>query len=84
MHRVLMNFMNSSGGWYVSFLEADCKTSLPLKLNFAKADKILIMHERFGSPLLEDRHAVDHGIEIGRGSSWLTLNAEQYAKLKRR
>jgi hypothetical protein len=52
-HRVLMNFMDRHG-WHISFLEPDCQTSLPVKLTFASADKIRTMHQRFGSPLLED------------------------------
>jgi hypothetical protein len=81
-HRVLMNFMQWRNGWRVSFTEADCKTSIPKKLTFAGPDKIRIMHERFGSQLLEDKLAFDHGISIGRGGAWLTLNEEQYEKLK--
>jgi len=37
--RICMNFMFRNG-WHISFLEADCRTSLPLKLTFADADKI--------------------------------------------
>ena len=70
-------------GWHISFLEEDCRTSLPLKLTFAYADKIMEMYERWGtSRLLEDRAAVLHGIEIGRGAIWLRLTPEEYAKLK--
>jgi len=32
--------------------------------------------------LLEDRAAVEHDIEIGRGAIWLRLTPEQCAKLK--
>jgi len=82
-HRIRMNFMLRNG-WHVSFLEADCRTSLPLKLTFADADKIRDMYERFGSErTLADRAAVEHGIEIGRGAIWHQLTVEQYAKLKR-
>jgi hypothetical protein len=51
-HRVVMNFMDRRGGWHVSFLKTDCQTSLPVKLPFTGADKIRIMHQRFGSQLL--------------------------------
>ena len=81
-HRVLMSFMDRPGGWHVAFLEADCQTSLPVKLTFQSAEKIRIMQQRFGSSLLEDRQALDHGLSIGRGSVWLNLNAEQYERLK--
>jgi hypothetical protein len=82
-HRVLMNFMESRNGWRVSFLEADCTTVLARKLTFADPDKIRIMHQRFGSQLLDDKNALTHGINIGRGGVWLTLDDEQYQKLKR-
>jgi hypothetical protein len=42
------------------------------------------MHQRFGSPLLEDRQALEHGLTIGRGGVWLTLTEEQYGKLQGR
>src|ERR1039457_5684346 len=32
-HRVLMQFMLAKDGWTVSFLEGDCKTSLPSPLH---------------------------------------------------
>jgi hypothetical protein len=80
-HRVLMNFMQRDG-WRISFLEADCKTSLPLQLNFVSTDKIREMHERYGAlRMLEDKAALEHGIEIGRGGVWLNLTDEQYGKL---
>jgi hypothetical protein len=81
-HRVLMNFTEGRNGWHISFLEEDCRTSLPVKLTFAAPDKIRIMQQRFGNALLEDRHALEHGLSIGRGGAWLTLNEDQYRKLK--
>ncbi len=72
-------------GSHVSFLEPDQKTPLPLKLTFASPDKLLEIFERWGeSKLLEDRSALEYAIKMGRGSIWLILSAEQYAKLKRR
>jgi len=35
-------------GWHISFLEADLKTPLPLKLMFATPDKLLEIHETMG------------------------------------
>lgn len=82
-HRALMGFQERRGGWHVSFLESDCQTSLPRKLTFATPDKIRTMQQRFGaSQLLEDKLALEHGIEIGRRGAWLTLNGEQYQRLK--
>ena len=64
--------------------DEDLRTPLPLKLTFANPNKILEMHERWvTNRLLEDRQAIEHGIEIGRGGVWLNLTAEQYAKLKK-
>lgn len=51
-HRVLVNFMDRRSDWHVWLVEADCQTSLPVKLPFAGTDKIRIMHQRFGSQLL--------------------------------
>jgi hypothetical protein len=78
-----MNFMDRNG-WHVSFLEPDCQTALPVRLTFQSPDKIRSMQERFGSHLLEDRQALEHGLSIGRGGAWLNLNSAQYTKLKRR
>ena len=48
------------------------------------AAKIYEIARRAGNlSSLEDRHALDHAIEIGRGGTWLELNEEQYQKLKR-
>jgi len=79
-----MNFMEWRKGWRVSFTEADCQTSLPRKLTFATPDKIRIMQQRFGSQLLDDKNALEHGISIGRGGAWLTLTEEQYQRLRQR
>ena len=83
-HRIHLHFMKRPEGWYCQFLEPDLKTPLPRKLTFAGPDKLLEMHERWGEKrLLEDRSALEYAINMGRGSIWLILTAEQYAKLKR-
>jgi hypothetical protein len=85
VHRVLLNFQFYQDTWRDAFLEADCKTSLPLKLHFKDPDKIREMSRRHvKSRLLEDEQAMGHGIEIGRGGFWLELNEEQYQTLRRR
>jgi hypothetical protein len=71
-HRVYMSFMHRDG-WRVSFLEADCQTSLPLVLRFATEDKIRTMHDRCGSGILEDRQGLEMGFPMGRGGAWLSL-----------
>jgi hypothetical protein len=78
-----MHFMRTNG-WYCQFLEEDLKTPMPLKLELDDAEKIKELAKRGGaSMILEDRQAIDHGIETGRGSVWLNLPQEQYEKLKR-
>lgn len=71
-------------GWYCQFLEEDCKTPLPKRLNFKDPQKILELAERGGAILnLEGRQAIDHAIRNGRGGVWLELTTDQYLKLKR-
>lgn len=81
-HRVLMNFMCRQG-WQISFLEEDCFTTLPRKLTFATADKIIEIHERWGEIRTEAaRSELERSIEMGRpGGVWLDLTEEQYRKL---
>jgi hypothetical protein len=81
-HPVYLYFMLRIG-WHVSFLEADLKIPLPLKLTFATSDKLLEIQERWGEGLLlEDRSVLQYAIQMGRGSIWLVLSAEQYSRLK--
>lgn len=46
-HRVSMYFQDRSG-WQCQFLEADLKTSLPRKLRFTSADKVIELVRRSG------------------------------------
>ena len=81
--RLLMSFMLAGEGWRISFLEADCRTSLKRKLVFSEPDKILEMARRGGADLTSAaRCDLEHGISIGRGGVWLNLTAEQYRALK--
>jgi hypothetical protein len=78
-----MYFMQRQG-WYCQFLEADLKTSLPLKLNLDDPAKIIEIAERGGGlPSLEAGQMLRYGIEMGRGGVWLSLTDEQYQKLKK-
>jgi hypothetical protein len=72
------------GHWHCQFLEADLKTSLPRKLNFASDEKLFELAQR-GRALkdLADKQALEHAISIGRGAVNLNLTAEQYEELKR-
>jgi hypothetical protein len=81
-HRVYMSFQ-CRYGWHCQFLEQDLKTPLPRKLHFTSPDKVIELVERGGGlSNLESRQALDQAIEIGRGGVFLSLTAEQYAKLK--
>jgi hypothetical protein len=82
-HRVYMTFMLYHGSWFCQFLEADAKTPLPRKLNFADPEKIRELARRgeaWGN--LESKQALEQGIETGRGGVWLRLTPEQYARLR--
>ena len=83
-HRVYMTFTLVHGTWFCQFLEADARTPLPHKLNFADPEKIREVARRgeaWGN--LESKQALEQGIETGRGGVWLRLTPEQYARLRR-
>jgi hypothetical protein len=83
-HRVYLSFQ-CRYGWHCQFLELDLKTPLPRKLHFASPDKVVELVERGGGlSNLESRQALDQAIKIGRGGVFLSLTAEQYAKLEAR
>jgi hypothetical protein len=71
--KVYMHFMQMNG-WYCQFLEEDLRTQLPCKLNLDDPAKIMELARRGGAPMkLEDKQAIEYGIENGRGSVWLNL-----------
>ena len=79
-----MHFMLREG-WHISFLEPDLKTPLPRKFTFQDPAKVIEMAMRGGADRTSaDRQALEYAIGLGRGSAWLRLTAEQYAKLKTR
>jgi hypothetical protein len=82
-HKVLMQFMLAKDGWTVSFLEEDCKTSLARHFIFQSELKILDLARHGDAEFnLAGRQAIEHGISMGRGSVWLNLTRDQYAKLR--
>ncbi|HMG86316.1 MAG TPA: hypothetical protein VK574_11245 [Terracidiphilus sp.] len=65
------------------FLEEDLKTPLPRRFYFRSPAKIRAIVEKVGSFAdLQDRQALDYGLETGRGGVWLQLTEEQYKRLK--
>jgi hypothetical protein len=81
--RVYLSFFHRAG-WHCQFLEEDLRTPLPRTFTFATPDKVVELIRRAGG--LKDlaaKQAVDHAIENGRGGLYLSLTADQYAKLGR-
>lgn len=77
-----MSFQTQSG-WQCQFLEADLKTSIPVRLNLVRQEKLFEIAERGGYKLnLEGRQAIQRAIDIGRGGIWLELTEAQYRRLK--
>ena len=71
-------------GWHCQFAGADLKTSLPSKLHFKSADKVIELIERGGGITdLESRLMLDQAIATGRGGVFLNLTREQYARLRK-
>jgi len=72
-------------GWMCQFLEEDLKTPLPRRLYFRDPAKIRTIVDKVGSfANLQDRQALDYGLETGRGGVWLQVTEEQYMRLKKR
>ena len=70
-------------GWQCQFLETDLKTSLPRKLHFTSPEKVIKLVERGGGITdQESRLMLNQAIATGRGGVFLSLTAEQYARLK--
>jgi hypothetical protein len=70
-------------GWMCQFLEEDLKTPLPRRLQFKNPEKIRAIVDKVGNFAdLQDRQALDYGLEIGRGGVWLVLTEKQYMRLK--
>jgi hypothetical protein len=79
-----MQFMLAKDGWSVSFLKDDYKTSFPRHFAFQSELKILDLAKHGGAEFnLAGRQAIEQEISMGRGSVWLKLTREQYAKLCR-
>ena len=77
-----MHFMHAHAGWRVTFLEEDLKTPLGRALVFQDVAKVIDLAQRGGADRMSaDKEALRYAIEMGRGSVWLHLSADQYRKL---
>ena len=82
-HKIYMHFMLCKGGWRCQFLEEDLKTSLRRKFNFGDSSKVMELALRGGADnTLAGRQGIEQGIQMGRGSVWLSLTNDQYRKLR--
>ena len=81
-HKVYCYFMHNKG-WQCQFLKEDLMTSAAKPITFDDPSTIVTMAER-GHALkdLASRQALDFALNMGRGSVWLYLDDDQYAKLR--
>jgi hypothetical protein len=83
MPRVLLNFQHYRQLWNVHFIEADCRTSIGRKTryyHFATLDGLRSFVERCNP---ENMPEFERSVRAwGRGSNYVNLSDEQYAKLK--
>jgi hypothetical protein len=70
-------------GWYVQFLEQDCRTPLPRKFTFQGPEKVRELARRGEAMGTADaREELEREIENGRAGVYLRLTPEQYRKLR--
>jgi hypothetical protein len=83
MRRALMNFDHRDFGWSAHFIEADCRTLIGPKTryyHFGTDDGLRAFVIRCN---VEDLAKFEHSLRAwGRGSNYVNLTDEQYAKLK--
>jgi hypothetical protein len=84
MPRVLLNFQHYKDLWSVHFIQADCKTLIgpPSRYyDFATVDDLRAFVQRCN---IEDMDDFEKSLRAwARGSNYVNLTDEQYAKLKR-
>ncbi len=83
MPRVLLNFQHYKDLWSVHFIEQDCRTLIGPKTryyNFGTVDGLRSFVKRCNP---ENMAEFEHSLKAwGRGSNFVRLTDEQYAKLK--
>jgi hypothetical protein len=84
MPRVLMHFDRYRSLWWVGFMEADCKTSIgrPTRhYHFATLDGLRSFVIRCNP---EDMDDFERSVRVwGRGTNYVNITVEQYAKLRK-
>jgi hypothetical protein len=84
MPRVLLSFDKYAGLWWVNFMEQDCRTLIGPKTRyyrFATLDDLRGFVIRCNPENIE---RFEHSVRAwSRGSDYVSLTNEQYAKLKR-
>jgi hypothetical protein len=81
MPRALMNFQQYDG-WNCSFMEADCRTSISGYIDLPSFEALRAFVIRCNPDDIDD---FDHCVRAwNKGSVWVNLTDEQYAKLRRR
>ena len=83
-HKIYMYFV-CRRDWLCQFLLPDLQTTAAPAITFADPAKIVDMAGR-GNAFkdLAAKQAMDYALNMGRGSVWLYLSDEQYAKLTTR
>lgn len=78
-----MQFVQADGGWRVTFLEENLRTTLPRRFCFRDPEKIREMACKGGAETtLAGGQGIEQGIALGRGGVWLTLSPAQCAALR--
>ena len=84
MPRVLMHFDHYDGLWWVGFLEADCRTSIGPKTRYYRFATLDGLRAFVVCCNPENMPDFERSVRAwSRGSDYVSLTDEQYAKLKR-
>ena len=84
MPRALMNFGHRGFGWSAHFIEADCRTLIGPQTRFYRIATVDGLRAFVIRCNVEDLAKFEHSLRAwGRGSNYVNLTDEQYAKVKR-
>jgi len=85
MPRVMLNFQHYGDAWTVHFIQDDCRTTIGSRTRYFKFATLDSLRSFVTRCQPEDANLAgfEHSVkEWGRGSEYVHLTAEQYAKLK--